>query len=59
MSANATPNRVDVARVGTKAVQGGSTAHGNIGKPDLPYVDIGKPQSADGAGRTRHLHRFA
>jgi len=29
------------------------TSHynGNTGKPDLPCVDTGKPQRADGAGR--------
>src|SRR6516165_446616 len=51
MSANGARNRVVVTGVRIEAVHSKQTAKDYTGKPDLPCVNIGEPQRAEGAPR--------
>jgi len=59
MSANGARNRVVITGARIEAVYPNRTAEDYTGQPDLPCVNIGEPQRAEGAPRTRHLkHLF-
>src|SRR5262249_17648006 len=51
MSANGARNRVVTTEVRIEAVHSKQTAEDHTGKPDLPCVNIGEPQRAEGAPR--------